>query len=112
MFGLEGPLRASLRASLCLQGWALSDADEVARRVLSGAFLCLCVKRPGWEEGQSEFVVHGGTLIERTRCVRCGNGLPDGHRKFCGRLCADAHHSAIDRAKAVDEYARAKQWLH
>jgi len=91
LFGLEGPLRAGIRSDLCLAGWQWETADLMARDLLAAAFKRARAVRPSWYEGQPDWVIHEGLLIERERCVRCGKRLPDGHKKFCSRLCADAH---------------------
>lgn len=102
-FGLEGPLRHALRGSLCLDGWRWADADEAARHLLDATFSRLRATRPAWAEGQPEWVVHAGTLIGRTRCARCGTDLPDGHYKYCSRLCASAQQKAIAKMKEASE---------
>jgi hypothetical protein len=90
LWGLEGPLRASIRADLCLQGWKWRDADELARDVVAAAHSRVGAKRPSWNEGQLEWTIEAGTLIERTRCVHCHKRLPEGHFKFCGEICGGA----------------------
>lgn len=91
LFGLEGPLRASLRGDLCLRGWSWSDADQAARDIMASAHRIAGAERPDWYEGQPEYTIREGVLIERTRCVKCHKPLPEGHHKFCSRLCGDAH---------------------
>lgn len=97
LWGLEGPLRASIRADLCLQGWKWRDADELSREVVAAAHSRVGARRPSWDEGQLEWTIEAGTLIERTRCIRCHKPLPEGHYKFCGSLCGDAHRHHIAR---------------
>lgn len=92
LFGLEGPLRHGIRSDLCLMGWRWRDADLMARELLEEAFRRVRAVRPTWYEGQPEWTIHEGLLIERTRCMKCGRPLPDGHRKFCGHLCVVAYH--------------------
>lgn len=101
LFGLEGPLRAGIRSDLCRQGWGWDRADMAARDLLDEAFRTVHAIRPSWDEGQPEWVTHAGTLIERTRCARhgCGKPLPEGHYKFCCRLCQLAHNSSVSRLK-------------
>lgn len=89
--GLEGPMRHGIRADLCLAGWRWADADRAAVVVVQGALRRVRAVRPTWNEGQPEHVIQPGVLIERTRCVRCHTPLPEGHFKFCGRLCANAY---------------------
>jgi hypothetical protein len=90
LWGLEGPLRASIRSDLCLQGWTWKDADELTRDILAAAFRRVGASRPSWNEGQLEWTIEAGTLIERTRCVHCHKPLPEGHFKFCGEICGAA----------------------
>lgn len=102
-WGFEGPLRAGIRADLCLQGWRWPDADAAAFDLLGDAFRIVCPNRPGWDEGQPEWAIHAGLLIERTICVRCKRPLPEGHFKFCGALCRSAHSKAIAAIKEAQE---------
>lgn len=103
LWGLEGPLRAGIRADLCLIGWRWKDADALARDALADAFRSVNAIRPSWNEGQREWTIEAGTLIERTRCVRCHNPLPEGHYKFCSRICVASHHSHMSRLRQADE---------
>lgn len=89
--GLEGPLRHGIRSDLCLYGWRWADADRVADVVVQGALRRVRAVRPSWYEGQPEWAIQPGVLIERTRCIKCHKPLPEGHHKFCGKLCADAY---------------------
>lgn len=99
LFGLEGPLRAGIRADLCRQGWCWQDADDMAREMLDEAFRAVRATRPGWDEGQPEWTIHAGTLIERTRCARCHAPLPEGHHKFCSNVCAASYNQRFTRLK-------------
>lgn len=103
LFGLEGPLRAGIRADLCRQGWNWQDADDMAREMLNEAFRAARAIRPGWDEGQPEWAIHAGTLIERTFCANCHAPLPDGKRKFCDRLCHSAFHGRLTRRKQAQD---------
>lgn len=103
MFGLEGPLRADLRADLCRQGWRWGDADRMAREMLDDAFRAVRANRPGWEEGQPEWTIHAGTMIGRTQCAHCHKPLPDGRPKFCSNRCKTAYHMRITRLKEATE---------
>lgn len=98
-FGLEGALWHSIRGDLCLQGWRWLDADRMAREMLSDAFSALKVERPDWKEGQLEWTIEAGTLIERTRCMRCHVPLPEGHYKFCSNLCGTNHSRTLSRQR-------------
>lgn len=103
IFGLEGPLRAGLRADLCRQGWGWLAADLTARDLLSEIFTRIGAKRPDWYEGQPEWTIEAGTLIERTRCVRCQAPLPEGHYKFCSRMCSASHAAFMHRKRQASE---------
>ncbi|MDP5306391.1 hypothetical protein [Paracoccus spongiarum] len=107
LFNLEGPLRHAIRSKLCLQGWRWSDADAMARDLLDATFIRLGANRPSWNEGQPEWLIDGGGLIGRLVCARrgCDRPLPEGHRKFCGKLCRDAHHTSIERLLRAGENA-------
>lgn len=104
LWGLEGPLRAGIRSDLCLQGWTWNSADLMARDVLEDAFRAAgALVRPTWNEGQPEWTIEAGTLIERTRCANCHKPLPEGRPKFCSDLCASAMHLRIGRIKRANE---------
>ncbi|MDN5872797.1 MAG: hypothetical protein L0H29_00240 [Sinobacteraceae bacterium] len=103
LFGLEGPLRASLRADLCLRGWGWLDAHRAAVDIVNSALMFLGAERPCWNEGQREWTIEAGTLIERTRCIKCHKPLPEGHFKYCGYLCGDAHRHQITALKEGNE---------
>lgn len=103
LFGMEGPLRHAIRADLCLQGWRWREADLMARKMLDEAFRAVHAIRPAWDEGQLEWTIHAGTLIERTRCIRCHKPLPEGHHKFCGKLCASSHSKRLTSIREAQE---------
>lgn len=103
LFGLEGPLRQAIRSDLCLLGWWWDEADLMAREMLDAAFCKVNATRPAWNEGQPEWTIHAGTLIERTRCVRCHAPLPEGHFKFCSSLCASTHRKRLVEIQEADE---------
>lgn len=105
-WGLEGPLRAGMRADLCRQGWPWSTADMVTLDLLAEAFNRAGAKaRPDWYEGQPEWAITAGNLIERDCCARsaCNKPLLDGRPKFCSDLCRAAHHSHVARQKRTAE---------
>lgn len=108
IFGLEGPLRTALRADFCMQGWGWSAADLMARDLMAEAFTRIGAERPDWYEGQPEWTIKPGMLIERTRCVRCHTPLPEGHYKFCSRLCNTTHATlmAMKRQASEDQAVR------
>lgn len=103
LFGLEGPLRAALRSDLCLQGWRWRDADTMARFLLEEAFRTVRAERPDWNEGQPEWVISSGDLIERTRCAQCHNPLPEGRPKFCSDGCRNVYHLRLIRRREAQE---------
>jgi hypothetical protein len=103
LWGLEGPLRASIRADLCLQGWTWRDADELARDVVAAAHRRVGAARPSWDEGQLEWTIESGSLIQRTRCVRCHKPLPEGHFKFCSDQCCGVHHQRLAHRHQMTE---------
>lgn len=86
-FGLEGPLRHRIRSDLCLMRWQWDAADRMALDLLGDAFAALGATRPSWHEGQLEWTVEAGTLIERTHCAQCHKPLPEDCHKFCSRGC-------------------------
>lgn len=103
LFGLEGPLRHAIRSDLCLQGWKWIDAHRVACLMMDEAFATVRAERPTWNEGQPEWIVEAGTLIERTRCVRCHKPLPETHKKFCSDICRTSHHVRLTRLREANE---------
>lgn len=103
LFGLEGVLRHCVRSELCLQGWRWTDANALARLALEDAFAVVGAIRPTWYEGQLEWTVAAGTLIERTRCVKCHAPLPEGHHKFCSENCAATFYQGVHRIKHAQE---------
>lgn len=96
-FAVEGPCRAGIRRSLCLQGWTWAGADTVAAEIVLSALNRVGAKRPDWYQGQPEYTQPGALPILRENCVRCARPLPDGHRTFCGPVCAQA--AKIDRQR-------------
>ena len=103
LFGLEGPLRHQIRAELCLRKWRWIDADRMALEMLADAHTRLKAERPDWKEGQLEWTIEAGTLIERTRCLRCHTALPEGHYKFCSNLCGTSHSQLLGRIRTATE---------
>lgn len=104
LFGMEGPLRHEIRSDLCLQAWNWVEANSMARELLDDAFRRARASRPTWEEGQPEWVIHEGLLIERTFCANCFKPLPDGRPKFCCDLCSTASRGrAAKRHRMTEE---------
>ncbi len=101
--GCEGLYRRVIRSELVLQGWPWADADRTALDLVAVVFAILQVKRPSWAEGQPEWTIEAGSLIERTRCVHCHKDLPEGHHKFCGKLCRTAHGLRMMRMREANE---------
>lgn len=94
-----------IRSGLILQGgWRWRDADAAARDVVRSALRRIGARRPSWQQGQPEFTQFA-VLYERTRCVRCGWKLPEGHRRFCSRRCSGAHFTALYEAQRQAELA-------
>lgn len=105
LFAYEGRFTAELRAALCLVGWPWPIADQVARDLVGEALRRINANRPSWNEGQREYVIKAGLLIERTRCVTCHNRLTGEQVKFCSKLCNDRWHRRLDRLRAANEDA-------
>lgn len=103
LFGLEGPLRHTIRSALCLQGWRWADADAAACQMVAATLASLWATRPTWNEGQPEWTIEQGTMIARTRCARCHAPLPDGHYKFCSRTCSASYNSWLTSMRQADE---------
>ena len=75
----------------------------MARDLMDDACRRVNAIRRAWNEGQLEWTVQAGALIERTRGVRCHKPLPERHLRFCGELCADAHNENLNRTKEAHE---------
>ncbi len=113
IMGLEGPLIHAVRSTLCLWGWRFRTADELARAAMAEALQRVLAKRPSWNEGQPDWAISEGLLIERKRCVRCHKKLPDGHKKYCSRLCARSEYMYRTAVMAGAEAAiiGSRQWI-
>ena len=101
--GLEGPFRSAIRSDLCLQFWAWRQADAMACEAIADAFRFLGAERPTWQEGQQEWTLGVGNMVERSVCVRCYKPLPEGHRKFCSSLCKSVHADRMMRLRRASE---------
>lgn len=89
-FEFEGAVRAGIRSQLCLEGWRWSHADAVAAGITDRALSRIGAVRPTFMQGQP--TSDWGDLVERTRCVNCGERIPQ-ERKQHGprvRFCSDA----------------------
>lgn len=105
-FAFEASCRHGIRSRLCLDGWKWAEADGTAGEIVAEALRLIGARRPPWAEGQPEWTQNGaGALIERTRCINCHGPLPADHTKFCGQLCASAHHARWNRRKEASEDA-------
>lgn len=103
-FEFEASCRHGIRSSLCLQGWSWTDADLIATEIVAAALNRIGAERPTWAEGQPEYTQNGGgALIERTRCIRCHTQLPEGHYKFCSKLCGQSHREVLIRRQIMSE---------
>lgn len=103
LMSYEAVHRNTIRSVLCLRGVGWQVADKMARDVVSEVLMRLAANRPAWAEGQPEWTVQGGALIERTLCVHCHKDLPEGHFKFCGALCRGAHGLRMMRMREASE---------
>ncbi|WP_375160354.1 hypothetical protein [Bradyrhizobium sp. RDT46] len=109
-FAREAACRNGLRAAFCLDGYRWAEADDTAADILAAAFRQLGVQRPTWKEGQPECTQDGFAPIERTRCLRCSGPLPEGHDRFCSKLCGKAWRACLhahDRRAELAAKARA-----
>lgn len=99
----EALFRRIIRSELCLQGWRWQAADDTARDLVAVVLSILQVKRPTWYEGQPEWTIREGMLIERTRCVKRHKPLPPETHKFCGHLCRRSHASRVQAMREGSE---------
>lgn len=89
-FQHEGPMRAGMRSSMCLQGHAWSIADAEAHAIVSAAFQEIGAARPTWEQGQKEYTVADGY------CAWCLVQIPEDlanlkkPSRYCSAVCARA----------------------
>lgn len=103
VFAFESACRHGLRTQFCNTGWPWDIADETAARIVSAALAQIGARRPTWEQGQPEWAQYGVVLFERTRCVTCGNKLPEENKKYCSPHCGLVHRWEIaddDKRKA------------
>lgn len=108
-FAAEGPCRAGIRESLCLDGWRWSRADDEAADIVAAALAEVGARRPTWQQGQPEYTQPGALPILRQHCINCAKPLPEGHYKFCCRPCAKAYASRRDLRHLDEELALKKK---
>lgn len=111
-FAAEGPCRAGVRSSLCLQGWAWADADAVAAEIVAAALNIVGARRPTWQQGQPEWTQPGVHKIRYDRCRSCKGPLPETHFSFCCRECGDAWRAKNAYRGELEDlaaYARARR---
>jgi len=99
----EALYRRIIRSTLCLQGWRWNAADASAMAVVQISLELVQARRPPWNEGQPEYVIAAGTLIERTRCANCHGKLPEGRPKFCSAHCRNAYNLRLMRRRQADD---------
>lgn len=113
-FAREGVLIAVVRAVIILRGgWTWRAADIASREVMHDALRAIGAKRPTWAEASTALYAQSDaiSLVERTRCRRCGWRIPPENRTFCSHRCAMAYHSALYRAEAAALAATAAEGL-
>lgn len=112
-YEFEAFCRHDLRSRLCLEGWRWSEADTAAADVVGTALNRIGAERPTWKQGQPEYTQEGFAPIERTRCVSCGDNLPEENRLFCSRTCFERNRNERRRQweNAYDHAVRsAPRW--
>jgi predicted nucleic acid-binding Zn ribbon protein len=110
-FALEAPSRCGLRVALIFDGWTWGQADAEAALLVMAALDMAGARRPNWQQGQPEFCQDGHVPQTRERCVRCAKPLPEGHFKYCGKVCAQA--AKVDAHRRADRealYAKEKTY--
>lgn len=110
-FAAEGPCRAGIRASLCLQGWRWRVADDAAAELVAAALNRLGARRPTWQEGQPEWTQPGIAPVQYERCRNCFKVLPDGHYKYCCKECHNSYKLRFDVRWQDEEYRARKRAL-
>ena len=111
-FAFEAPIRAGLRAGLCLAGWRWHEADVAAVDVTLRALARIGATRPSWQEGQPEWTEQGVLRHQRENCARCGKRIPEERQarsiatpaKYCSMLCTNAAKVDAHRKRQGDEF--------
>lgn len=113
-FEFEGACIAGFRTALVLEGgWYWDDADRAARGVVETALSRIGAERPTFDQAQPEVIYEG--LIERTRCIRCGHGIPEDRytngkvAKFCSDRCSK--NDSAERARLSHGARNWSEWL-
>ncbi|MGE0749345.1 MAG: hypothetical protein AB7K64_02045 [Variibacter sp.] len=87
-------------------------ADAIAADTVHAALNRLGARRPTWREGQPEWTQDGALPIERETCLHCRKPLPEGHWRFCSRVCGLAYNGArYQLAHREEIYAQRKARL-
>jgi predicted nucleic acid-binding Zn ribbon protein len=84
-------------------GWSWYDAHGEARELVKAALDMNGARRPAWYEAQPEYPFTGYEFTHRTRCIRCGNRLPETARFWCSEECKKW---GVEARKERDEYER------
>ena len=117
-FENEGPVRAGIRAALCVRGYPWDRADFEAANLINSAFAHLGYARPVWDEGQREY------SVPSENCKWCGVEIPEdmfregANYRFCSDVCARSalqyrdfkarHHSDAAYSAAWSAISRGK----
>lgn len=114
-FAVEGPARAGIRSALCLQGWRWSTADRVAAELVELSLRSVGAARPTWKQGQPEWTQDGVMAVQYEYCRNCFTPLPEGHFKFCCKLCSTAYahkraYQHMSEDQRLHELARQAAW--
>lgn len=104
----EGPGRHCVRVRLLMSGaWSWADADFMAQEVVGEALRrCGCTERPSWQEGQPDFAQLGYDPVRYTRCLRCGEIIPENapnsgwQSRYCSQRCRAADRYLHRRTQA------------
>jgi len=105
-FENEGPFRAALRSTLCLQGHAWNRADAEAAELVQVALHRQGAKRPTWEEGQLTYT-ESPDFCSWCRGPLSADDIASA-RRFC---CAECTRMALTRRDygAPGEYSPVRQ---
>lgn len=110
VFRFEADCRHGIRSSMCLAGHSWPVSDVVSQEIVREALALIGARRPPWAWGQREWTQDSKfTRVDWTHCLNCGDRLLEGHRKFCGGVCASAYRRSFEDAdrRAADRARRA-----